>query len=610
MRKRDKAVVGIAGAVALAGGVLAAGPALAVRPSPVGALETVVVKLASSQLRAAASVLAGAPSAPKLAPGGRYIYKVRAGQAASFIAHLQASGKVSYATVSGRVHATAVTPNDPCYAGCASPFPVAVEDDQSQALAGTFDQANLAAVHAPRAWGITKGSASIKVAVLDTGVEASNPDLAGKVIMGPTLCQNDSAPDTCTPGTAANNDMVGHGTHVSGIIAANTNNGAGIAGLGWNTQVTVYKVLDDQGNGSDADVDTGIIDATLAGNRVINLSLSGGVCQEGAGGPVVECLPTDPDMTNAIDFALSHGVVVVAAAGNDGQAGSGTIPEFPAAYPGVLSVAATDNSGAVTYFSERGAAANIAAPGLDVLSTWNDGNYALASGTSMSSPTVAAAAALVLAANPSLSGAQVAGILRQSAAPIPGDPIAGGFLDVGAAVASAVTTPASPLVDGYDLAGADGSVYSFGSAANFGSLAGLQLNRPVVGIAVQPRGVGYRMDASDGGVFAFGDAGFYGSEGGHPLNRPVVGMAATPDGRGYWLVASDGGIFTFGDAGYHGSTGWEHLNRPIVGMAATSDGGGYWLAASDGGIFNFGDAAFHGSAAASPVPAPIVGMGS
>ena len=72
--------------------------------------------------------------------------------------------------------------------------------------------------------------------------------------------------------------------------------------------------------------------------------------------------------------------------------------------------------------------------------------------------------------------------------------------------------------------------------------------------------------ASDGGIFSFGDAAFHGSMGGVPLNRPIVGMAATPDGKGYWLVASDGGIFSFGTAGFQGSAGGTVLDAPIVGM--------------------------------------------
>ena len=167
---------------------------------------------------------------------------------------------------------------------------------------------------------------------------------------------------------------------------------------------------------------------------------------------------------------------------------------------------------------------------------------------------------------------------------------------------------ATPDGKGYRLVATDGGIFTFGDADFEGSTGGLALNRPIVSMATTPSGNGYWLVASDGGIFAFGDASFYGSTGGLALNRPIVDMAATPDGRGYWLVASDGGIFAFGDASFYGSTGGMALNRPIVGMASTSDGNGYWLVASDGGIFSFGDASFHGSTGAITLNQPIAGM--
>jgi hypothetical protein len=161
---------------------------------------------------------------------------------------------------------------------------------------------------------------------------------------------------------------------------------------------------------------------------------------------------------------------------------------------------------------------------------------------------------------------------------------------------------------GYDLTASDGGVFTFGNLPFCGSTGAIELNKPVVGMAVTPDGGGYWLVASDGGIFSFGDAKFYGSTGAIHLNQPIVGMAATPDGGGYWLVASDGGIFSFGDAKFYGSTGAIHLNQPVVGMAATHDGGGYWLVASDGGIFNFGDAKFYGSTGAIHLNQPVVGM--
>ncbi len=173
------------------------------------------------------------------------------------------------------------------------------------------------------------------------------------------------------------------------------------------------------------------------------------------------------------------------------------------------------------------------------------------------------------------------------------------------------TTPPAPFTRfsyvGYRLEASDGGVFAF-DAPFYGSMGGVPLNRPIVGMAATPTGGGYWEVASDGGIFSFGNARFYGSMGGVPLNRPIVGMAAAPTGGGYWEVASDGGIFSFGGAGYLGSMGGRILLAPIVGMAATPTGGGYWEVASDGGIFSFGNARFYGSMGGVPLNQPIVGM--
>ncbi len=161
---------------------------------------------------------------------------------------------------------------------------------------------------------------------------------------------------------------------------------------------------------------------------------------------------------------------------------------------------------------------------------------------------------------------------------------------------------------GYWTVGPDGTVDAFGGARSLGSMGGVPLQAPIVGMAAAPGGAGYWLVASDGGVFAFGSAGFEGSMGGVPLQAPIVGMAAAPDGAGYWLVASDGGVFAFGSAGFEGSMGGVPLQAPIVGMAAAPDGAGYWLVASDGGVFAFGAAPFLGSDLRSPPQADIVGM--
>ena len=163
---------------------------------------------------------------------------------------------------------------------------------------------------------------------------------------------------------------------------------------------------------------------------------------------------------------------------------------------------------------------------------------------------------------------------------------------------------------GYWVADADGGVFAFG-APFFGSMGGMPLNAPIVGIAATPDHGGYWLAAADGGVYAFGDAAFYGSvpgvlPPGASLNQPVVGITGSQDGKGYWMVASDGGVFSFGDARFQGSMGGMHLNEPVVGMAQNTMGG-YWLVASDGGVFSF-DAAFYGSLGGIPLNAPVTGM--
>jgi hypothetical protein len=162
---------------------------------------------------------------------------------------------------------------------------------------------------------------------------------------------------------------------------------------------------------------------------------------------------------------------------------------------------------------------------------------------------------------------------------------------------------------GYWVLGKDGSVTAFGDAPALGSVAGMTLNRPVVGMGATPTGKGYWEVATDGGIFSYGDAVFYGSTGSMVLNKPIVGMASTPSGKGYWLVASDGGIFSYGDAVFYGSTGSMVLNKPIVGMAPTPTGKGYWLLASDGGMFAFGDAVFFGSLPSTPAAAGKTALG-
>ncbi len=462
-------------------------------------------------------------------------------------------------------------------------------------------------------WSTTVG-AGVTVAVVDSGVRATHHDLAGAVLAGTDFVQT---------GGDGTNDANGHGTHVAGIIAARANGVGGVGGAP-SVRILPVRVLDASGSGYMSDVASGVIYAADHGARVINLSLGG--------------TAPAPALEQALKYANSKGAVVVAAAGNGAE--SGNAPIYPAAYPEAIAVAAVDSTLHRADFSQYGSYVDLAAPGVNILSDWasSDSAYAYASGTSMASPFVAAAAALVGARNPSFSAAQVAQRVESTAVDLgtPGwDEYYGhGLVDAAAAVQVAANgngywivaanghvqskggaeyygDPAgfwygSPFVasaptasgHGYWLTTADGHVFAFGDAHSYGDMHTVHLNGAIVAIARTATGHGYWLLGADGGVFSFGDAHFYGSTGNLRLNAPVLDMATTPSGHGYWFVAADGGVFSFGDAHFHGSTGNLHLWAPVASMTASADGHGYWLVARDGGIFAF-NVPFRGSLALS-----------
>jgi hypothetical protein len=162
--------------------------------------------------------------------------------------------------------------------------------------------------------------------------------------------------------------------------------------------------------------------------------------------------------------------------------------------------------------------------------------------------------------------------------------------------------PPPPLQHGYWLVGSDGGIFSFGSAQFYGSMGGVALQRPVVGIVPTRDRGGYWLDASDGGVFSFGDTQFYGSIPGlglnpagsgkpHSLNAPIVGMVPSHDQGGYFMVASDGGVFAFGDAHFAGSCpGIGGCAGAAVAVMPDASGNGYWLVTAIGNVYTFGDA--------------------
>jgi thermitase len=221
-------------------------------------------------------------------------------------------------------------------------------------------------VEAPAAWEVTKGSSSIKIAILDTGVDLDHPDLAGKTVGSINFTSSATA-----------DDLYGHGTHVAGIAAASTNNGIGVAGLGYSSSIVSVKVLGDDGYGYYSWIAKGITWAADNGAKVINMSLGG--------------TSASSTLEDAVNYAWSKGAVIVAAAGNNGS----STPFYPAYYENTIAVAATDVNDNLTSWSDYGQWVDVAAPGVSIYSTLKDSGYGYKSGTSMASPHTAGLAALL-----------------------------------------------------------------------------------------------------------------------------------------------------------------------------------------------------------------------
>jgi hypothetical protein len=268
---------------------------------------------------------------------------------------------------------------------------------------GTAD----ADIDAPEAWGISTGN-TVVVAVIDTGIDYTHPDLMFNYAGGVDFVNGDGDPM----------DDHGHGTHVSGTIAASLNNVTGdpsaeegVVGVAPNARIVAYKVCDAAGNCSDFAIEQGIAQAISAGAKVINMSL---------GGPEIS-----QSLTDAVQDAWNAGLVIVAGAGNDGN----TNQFYPAALPNVISVGAFDEDHQRASFSNYGNWVDISAPGNVIMSSYpmaqcvasgipgDAGCYNWLSGTSMATPHVSGAAALVWSRGDVSTNSQVVDILLNSAEP-------------------------------------------------------------------------------------------------------------------------------------------------------------------------------------------------
>ena len=245
------------------------------------------------------------------------------------------------------------------------------------------------------AWAFSTGRART-VAVLDTGVEFGHPDLAGRTVPGHDFVSND--------GDASDDN--GHGTWVSGIIAANANDGIGIAGISWQDRIMPVKIMSANGTGDTSDLTAGIVWATDQGANVINMSVGG--------------FPYSQFVHDAVRYAWNHGVVLVGAAGNNAVSG----PFYPASYPEVISVSATQVDDEFTHWSNYGADVDVSAPGASILTTncaackpieqdlSGDHRYTYISGTSFAAPNVSGVVALILARYPTMSNGEIVNRLK------------------------------------------------------------------------------------------------------------------------------------------------------------------------------------------------------
>jgi len=275
-----------------------------------------------------------------------------------------------------------------------------------------------ALVGLPTAWDTTHGNPNLVIAILDSGIDPGHPDLAAKLVPGYNFWDDDA--DT--------HDVFGHGTEVAGIAAAVTGNGADIAGAAWDCGLMPVRVTNTDGFASLFAILQALTWAVDNGAKVINLSFEG--------------IHSSPALSTGLAYVRSHGGITVAAAGN-----SGTLDPSPD-QPDVVSVAATNANDGRPSWASYGPYVDLAAPGASLKTTKSGGGTVTISGTSFSSPLVAGIAALVWSVDPTLTPAQVEGLLETTAIDLGAagrdDQYGAGRVDAAAAVAAALAGAGPP----------------------------------------------------------------------------------------------------------------------------------------------------------------------
>lgn len=325
-----------------------------------------------------------------------------------------------------------------------------------------YDQLyGLSKIGAETAWNTTTGSSSVKVAVIDTGIKYDHPDLQANIAVNSGETPNNGTDDD---GNGYVDDYYGynfygdngdpnddndHGTHCAGTIGGVGNNARGVVGVNWSVGLIAVKVLSAEGSGYMSDIAAGIDYARVRGAFVMNLSLGG---PSGA-----------TTLLQALERARDAGIVVAAAAGNE-SSNNDTTPAYPASYnlSNMLSVAATDSNDNLASFSNYGASTvHLGAPGVSILSTVSWGGYESFSGTSMATPHVAGAAALIKASNSGLSASEVRSKILSnldSLSSLSGKTTTGGRLNVAKAISGSgggTPPPDDGGGDGSDPGGSD-----------------------------------------------------------------------------------------------------------------------------------------------------------
>ncbi|MEW6207196.1 MAG: S8 family serine peptidase [Acidobacteriota bacterium] len=280
----------------------------------------------------------------------------------AYVQEMRSRADVEFAELDRILPPADMNPNDPMYSS----------------------QWHLPIISAPSAWSTSVGSSNVIIAIIDTGVEATHPDLAGKLVPGWNFYDNNDN----------TSDVYGHGTPVAGSAAAMGNNSVGVASVAWDCKIMPLRVSATNGYASVYTMATALTWAADHGARVANISYAASAMSS---------------VITAAEYFQSKGGVVTISAGNTGTLDANTDNPY------ALTVSATTSTDAMASFSTFGPLVDVAAPGAGVYSTVRGGAYGSVSGTSFSAPIVAGLAGLVMSANPALNGAQVQDVIKQSA---------------------------------------------------------------------------------------------------------------------------------------------------------------------------------------------------